>query len=109
MPASAPAAVVGEDGRVFGADVALLSLLTLGALVLKVWALADAVYRPAPAYLAAGKLTKLAWVAILAVAVLLTGGDVLGLLGLVSVVAAIVYLVDVRPAVRGMRAGGPWA
>ena len=93
----------------FGADAALLSVLSLGALVLKIWALADAVYRPAPAYVAAGKLTKLAWVAILAVAVLLTGGDFLGLLGLVAVVAAIVYLVDVRPAVRGVRPGGPWA
>ena len=92
-----------------GADVVLLSVLSLGALVLKVWALADAIYRPAPAYVAAGKLTKIAWVAILAVALLLTGGDFLGLLGIVSVIAAIVYLVDVRPAVRAVRPGGPWA
>lgn len=90
-------------------DVALLSVLGLGALVLKIWALADAIYRPAPAYVVTGKLTKVAWVAILAIALLLTGGDFLGLLGLVSVIAAIVYLVDVRPAVRGVRPGGPWA
>ena len=90
-------------------DVALLSVLGLGALVLKVWALADAIYRPAPAYVVTGKLTKVAWVAILAVALLLTGGDFLGLLGIASVIAAIVYLVDVRPAVRGVRPGGPWA
>jgi hypothetical protein len=86
-------------------DAALFSVLGLGALVLKVWALADAVYRPGPAYAAAGKLTKPAWVAILAVALLLTGGDFAGLLGLASVVAAIVYLVDVRPAVRELGPG----
>lgn len=93
----------------FGAEVLLLSALGLGALVLKVWALADALYRPGQAYVAAGKLTKPAWVVILAVALLLTGGDFLGLLGLLSVIAAIVYLVDVRPAVRELKPGGPWA
>ena len=93
----------------FGVDVLLLSVLSLGALALKLWALVDACVRPGAAYAAAGKLSKPAWIAILAVAVLLTGGDVLGLLGLVSVVAAIVYLVDVRPAVRELKPGGPWA
>jgi hypothetical protein len=93
----------------FGVDLLLLSALGLGALVLKVWALADAIYRPGEAYVAAGKLTKPAWVAILAVALLITGTDFMGLLGLVSVIAAIVYLVDVRPAVRALKPGGPWA
>ncbi len=93
----------------FGVDVLLLSVLSLGALALKLWALVDACVRPGAAYAAAGKLSKPAWIAILAVAVLLTGGDFLGLLGLVSVVAAIVYLVDVRPAVRELKPGGPWA
>jgi hypothetical protein len=93
----------------FGLDLMLLYVLGLGALALKVWALADAIYRPGPAYAAAGKLTKPAWVAILAVALLITGSDFMGLLGLVSVIAAIVYLVDVRPAVRALKPGGPWA
>ena len=35
-------------------------------------------------------------------------GGILNLFGFVIAVAAIVYLVDVRPAVRGMRPGGPW-
>jgi hypothetical protein len=30
------------------------------------------------------------------------------LLGLPAVIAAIVYLVDVRPAVRGLRRGNSW-
>jgi hypothetical protein len=93
----------------FGADVLLLQALGLGSLVLKVWALADAVYRPGPAYVAASKLTKPAWIAILAVALVITGASFMSLLGLVSVVAAIVYLVDVRPAVREVASGGPWA
>lgn len=86
----------------------LLSVLGLGAFALKVWALVDAVTRPAEAFTATGKLNKVAWVAILAAAVLLGGFSVLGLFGLVGLVAAIVYLVDVRPAVRELRRGGPW-
>ncbi len=91
----------------------LLVVLGFAALGLKAWALGDAATRPTAAYVATGKLTKPAWVAILAVAVLLdvlTGFDVLGLFGLLGIVAAIVYLVDVRPAVRGLQRGGnnPW-
>jgi hypothetical protein len=90
----------------------LLSLLNLGLLVLVVWALIDASTRPAAAFVAAGKQTKQIWLAILGVALLLCligFGSVLGLFGFVVAVAAIVYLVDVRPAVREMRpGGGPW-
>lgn len=85
----------------------LLFVVALGALVLKVWAFGDAVIRPAPAYPAAGKLTKPAWVAILAVALLfalLTPGA-LGFLGIIGSIAAILYLVDVRPALRELSGG----
>ena len=93
----------------FGASSLLLLSLGLGALALKVWALVDAISRPAEAFVAAGKLTKVAWIVILALAVVLGRLELLGLFGLVGLVAAIVYLVDVRPAVRGMRPGGPWS
>ncbi len=89
----------------------LVQLLNLGLLVLVVWALVDALIRPAPAFVAAGKQTKQIWLAILGVALLLSLvglGGFLGFFGFVIAVAAIVYLVDVRPAVRGMRPGGPW-
>ncbi|MGI8537700.1 MAG: DUF2516 family protein [Mycobacteriales bacterium] len=89
------------------ADLLLLGL-GLGLLALKLWALVDACVRPAQSYVLAGKLTKLAWVAILAAAVLLGRASVLGLFGLVGTVAAIVYLVDVRPAVRELRGDDPW-
>jgi hypothetical protein len=93
-----------------GLDGALLMVLGLAALALKVWALADAVYRPGPYYEAAGKWNKVGWVAVLAVALLLTTTDFSGLFGLVAVVAAVVYLVDVRPAVRALKPGssGPY-
>lgn len=89
--------------------ILLLTVLGLGALALKLWALVDACIQPKQSYEAAGKLSKLAWVAILAAAVLLRPTEVLGLFGLLGLVAAIVYLVDVRPAVRELRRGGPWA
>ena len=90
----------------------LISLIDLGLLVLVGWALVDAAMRPAAAFLAAGKQTKQIWLAILGVCLLLclAGlGGILNLFGFVVAVAAIVYLVDVRPAVRGMRPGGPWS
>ena len=89
----------------------LTQLLDLGVFVLAIWAFVDALTRPSPAFVAAGKQTKQIWLAILGgcVFVALIGmGGFFGLLGAVVAVAAIVYLVDVRPAVRGMRPGGPW-
>ena len=92
----------------FGASNLLLLALGLIALGIKVWALVDAVTRPGAAFPAAGKLSKPIWVGILVAAVLLGATSVMGLFGLIGTVAAIVYLVDVRPAVRELRPGGPW-
>ena len=88
-----------------------LLLVNLVLLGLAVWAFADAAVRPAAAFPAAGKLTKPAWLGITGVCVLLSvaGVGLLGLLGGVIAVAVIVYLVDVRPAVRDLRPGGPWS
>ncbi len=108
MRSQASAARVRETGGVIDPSSLLLLVLGYGALGLKVWALVDACTRSQAAYVAAGKLTKIAWVAILAAAVLLGGADVFGIFGLLGTVAAIVYLVDVRPAVRELRRGGPW-
>ena len=79
----------------------LLFVLGLGLLGLKVWALIDAIRRPAEAFVAAGKQSKLIWVAILTVVILLGGAGVLNVFALAGTVAAVVYLVDVRPAVTG--------
>jgi hypothetical protein len=90
------------DGLVF-------LILTFGALALTGWAFIDALIRPAAGYVAAGKLTKPAWAAItgLAIAVVYFFGA-MSFLGLPAIIAAIVYLVDVRPAVRGLRRGNSW-
>jgi 4-amino-4-deoxy-L-arabinose transferase-like glycosyltransferase len=86
-------------------------VLYYGALALTLWAFVDAIVRPAAGYVAAGKLSKPAWLAItgVAAAVIFLSKSPLSFLGLPAVIAAIVYLVDVRPAVRGLRRGnGGW-
>ena len=85
----------------------LLTLIGFGLIVLKAWALVDCVTQHAAAFPAHDKLTKQIWLAILAVTLLASlHFAVLGLLSLAGDVAAIVYLVDVRPAVSG--SASPW-
>lgn len=87
-------------------DGLLLGVVHWGVVALAAWALVDALIRPAPAYVAAGKLTKPAWAAITAVALVLAYFvATFSFLWLPAVIAAIVYLVDVRPALRGLRRG----
>lgn len=87
---------------------------------LSVWALVDLVRRPPAAFPAAGKRTKSWWAAILGVSVAVAfmalpypiGFGYLSFLALISAVAAIVYLADVKPAItpysgrRGPRGPG---
>ncbi|WP_149204167.1 DUF2516 family protein [Actinotalea subterranea] len=92
--------------------------LYLLVLVFSVVALVDAARRPAQAFPAAGKRTKNFWLAVLGVATAVAfvavpwpvGIGELQFLALGSAVAAIVYLVDVKPAVTpysGGRGGRP--
>ncbi|WP_375501842.1 DUF2516 family protein [uncultured Jatrophihabitans sp.] len=88
-------------------------VLFWGLVVLRAWALVDCLTRKAAAFPAVDKLTKPAWSAILLIAgalgTLLSRGDdpstVLNIFSLASVVAAAVYLADVRPAVREISNG----
>ncbi|MCX2969358.1 MULTISPECIES: DUF2516 family protein [Streptomyces] len=93
----------------------LMSLVYIGLLVLAVFCFVDAVLRREDAFRAADKNTKNFWLILLGVgvAVHLVGVPGLGfLLTIVVVIANIVYLVDVRPALiqvtggRGGRGGG---
>ena len=86
----------------------LLTVLSFGLLALKIWALVDCVQRPAAAFQEHDKLTKRNWTIILALALVLglLFGQVLSLFAIIAAVAAIVYLVDVRPAVSG--SSRPW-
>ncbi|MGI9092395.1 MAG: DUF2516 family protein [Mycobacteriales bacterium] len=85
---------------------ALLAVVGYGCLGLELWAIVDCVVRPTAGFVAAGKLTKPAWLAITIIAAFVTYlFGVLGF-GIAGVIAAIVYLVDVRPAVREVQGGG---
>lgn len=71
-------------------------IIALASLVVRVWALVDALLRPEAAFVANGKRSKAFWLVVLFIGMLFT------LLGLI---AALVYLLDVRPAVRGTHRG----
>ena len=83
--------------------------LLYGTLALALWAFVDALIRPAAGFVAAGKLTKPGWLAITGLAVVVIYFFTpMSFLGLPAVIGAVVYLVDVRPAVRGLRRGNSW-
>jgi hypothetical protein len=94
--------------------------LAVAAFVVEAWAFVDAIIRPAPAFVAAGKQTKVIWLIILGVAFVLglysaAYGGVTGILSVAAFVAAAIYLADVRPKVKNFRSGssssgpyGPW-
>lgn len=85
-------------------------VLGVAAFGTQVYALVDCVRRRADAFVAAGKLTKQKWLIILAVAVaigfIFFNGNALNFLNIIAFVAAAVYLVDVRPALRNMQGRG---
>jgi hypothetical protein len=75
-------------------------------LFVKLFALCDAAVRPNAIYVAADKQTKLLWMAMLGVTLLLHVFDNrhgFGLLTLIGAVVAMVYLADVRPVLRSMQ------
>jgi hypothetical protein len=98
-------------------ESAVYYILGLVALALEVWAFFDCVRHRANAFEAVGKRTKTFWLALTggslaigALSVLGGGGGGLigpfGLFGLAAVVAASIYLADVRPAVKDAGRGG---
>lgn len=90
---------------IFGSAQSLLfGLFYFVIFALSAWALVDAALRPTGAFIAAGKQTKGRWLALLggstAVSfIALPPMGALRFLALLAAVAAVVYLVDVRPAV----------
>lgn len=90
--------------------VVVVTYLLLGATLLtEAVALVHSIMQRADAYTAAGKLTKPSWVGINLAAVLVTllfGALTSSILGMIAIVAALVYMVDVRPALREVSEGG---
>ena len=97
-------------------EQAVFFILALVALALELWAVVDCARHRANAFEATGKRTKTFWLALTGGAALVgiislfgSGGGIfgtLGLFGLAAVVAASVYLADVRPAVKDAGRGG---
>lgn len=100
---------------IFYVERTVFLILAVVALGLEVWALVDCARHKATTFEATGKRTKTFWLALTGGATLVgvislfsSGGifGTLGLFGLAAVVAASVYLADVRPAVKEAGRGG---
>jgi len=89
----------------------VLLILGIGAMVLTGFAAVDVLRRKAPLFPHVGRLSKPAWMGILGAAFLISivyfgSPGTLGILNVVGVVAASVYLVEVRPKLQQMDGGG---
>jgi hypothetical protein len=80
----------------------IMVIVSLAMFVAQAFAFVDAVTHKPDVYVAADKLTKSAWLIILGlgVAAHMLFWDPLSLFNLVGIIAALVYIVDVRPALR---------
>ncbi len=85
----------------------LLWLISLGMLVFSAFAFVDSAIRREDAYRAADKKTKPFWLIILGLATLVNVlFGVMAFLPIIGLIATIVYMVDVRPALKRVSGGG---
>ncbi|WP_089250698.1 DUF2516 family protein [Rhodococcoides kyotonense] len=100
---------MGDVSSAYAAQSMAMLILQLISLVGAAIAIFHAVRQRSDAYPAAGKLTKPAWLGILAVAMLIMiVGPGIMMLWIIGVVAVCVYLVDVRPKVDAVQRGPRW-
>lgn len=82
-------------------------LLSMALILFSGFALIDAAIRREDAYRAASKQTKPFWMIVLGIAFVVNLlFPILSFLPIIGLVATIVYMVDVRPAVRALPGGG---
>ena len=88
----------------FAIESSILLVATLVLFVLKSLAFLDALSRSDQVFPAADKQTKKFWLLILGLFLVehLIFWQVIGLLSLIGTIAALVYVLDVRPAVRAL-------
>ena len=81
-----------------------LMIATLVVFVIQAWAFVDAVSHRQEAFVAADKMTKPTWLIILGIALVahMLIWSPVSFLNLIGAVAAIVYIVDARPALRAV-------
>ncbi|MFB9799526.1 DUF2516 family protein [Streptomonospora salina] len=87
-------------------------LIYVAIFVASLYALVDAVRTPAQAFPAMDKQTKKLWVGLLSVGTFVSFSAVftsMRFFVFIALIAALIYLLDVRPAVRGVgRSEGPY-
>jgi hypothetical protein len=89
----------------------VLLILGIGAMLLTGFAAVDVLRRKAQLFPHVGRLTKPAWMGILGAAFLISiislgSPRTLGILNVIGVVAAGVYLAEIRPKLRQIDGGG---
>ncbi|MGH3588696.1 MAG: DUF2516 family protein [Pseudonocardia sp.] len=91
---------------VFAFESGVMLAVTLALFAVKAFAFVDALSHRPDAYVAASKMTKKAWLVILgiflAAHMIMWGAGPISLLNIIGTVAALVYIVDVRPALRSL-------
>jgi hypothetical protein len=98
---------------IFGAAQSLITLV-LGVLfaVVKVWAFIDVLRRPEAGFPAIGRINKMFWLIVLGIAAVTGIGfwfiPPIGLIGIAGLIAALVYLFDVRPRLIEIGGGSRW-
>lgn len=89
--------------NVFTAESLVMLVVYLAILTVSIFAFINSLLYSADAYEAAGKLNKPTWCTILGIGVVLIFVPIpLILVNLILLVAALVYLADVRPALAGL-------
>ncbi|WP_079054429.1 DUF2516 family protein [Streptomyces graminilatus] len=87
--------------------VGFMWLLSVALIIFSGFALIDAAVHREDAYRAADKKTKAFWLVVLGLAFVVNLiFNILSFLPIIGLVATIVYMVDVRPALRGLSGGG---
>jgi hypothetical protein len=91
---------------VYSLELGFYALLAFVLLAVKIYAFVSSLMYSTESYEAAGKLTKPTWTILLGLGVALQVlflNNPIGIFNLIFTIAAIVYLVDVRPAMTGLR------
>jgi len=90
--------------NIFAVESYLTLLVIFVLLAVSIFAFVNSLLYSAESYVAAGKMTKPAWNIILGLGVVLQLVPVgLFLIQIAMIIAALVYLADVRPALAGLR------
>lgn len=88
-----------------------IRVLALVCLIVELIAFANCLPQRSDAFLVVGRIPKGAWLAILVGAIVLTllFGAAHSFLAMIGVAAALIYLLDLRPALRdAVEGGGSW-